>query len=506
MPQPTQSGTFVGGLVSGFQTGNQIQANQAQRKRQKQQFEAQQELQEIKTEASKIELKNAKAQQRRNKALRQLDTAVQAKEAGNTDLAVEEFVGGLENLDVNKEDFAPETFRALNTLERAATNPGEVENQQVIDAANVAFGSALNKGDNQTTTPDGRNVTITDRKIDKFRPTPNNGSRGEKPGVFARLRITGETDDGEQVSFTKPLTKNRSSDPNDPAVGVPIDEIVDNIQGRKMLLGGLAQSPKFRDLIQLARTRAGGEKEQADFGTQEIKRGDQIVTFLTEDGVPTEPLAEAPRFKQEAAQGGGPVGGPGGELQASDENSMFRQAASLFGGTFNPRTGRIAGLQSGTESDVQAVASRASELFVQGDASTRSVAVRQAANELGLENEIKDLGPRQSANNGQGGNASGGLPNSSQNGGPRQSNSQSSQSGSRGQNTQNQPQDDANQIEAFGQQAVEQGADPQVVRDLQQRTRDAINRGKSRSAALELFQTAVRSHIRARRSEVQSGR
>jgi len=338
MVEPTQSGTFVGGLIQGFQTGEQIQANRAKRKRQQKRFEAEQELNELKTEATKIELENAKAQQRRDEALRHLDTAVRAKDSGNTELASQEFKKGINTLDLSVEDFTPEFAQAANTLERKFKEPDSVSQDEAIAAANRVFRNQVQKGVGEETTRNGKKVKVTDKEITEIAPAPTDDGRGNElePGIMARMRVTGETEDGETVVWRAPLTANRSTRDDDPAEGVPVDEIARQIVGKRSIMTGLAQSPQFREMLRTARTRAGedpesikrtvtgeeiglsgglfqvdretgeisevvepDEPEQADFGTTEIKRGDDIVTMLTRDGVPTKALAEAPRDESE---------------------------------------------------------------------------------------------------------------------------------------------------------------------------------------------------------------
>lgn len=81
-------------------------------------------------------------------------------------------------------------------------------------------------------------------------------------------------------------------------------------------------------------------------------------------------------------------GGRGG-LKASDENAIYRQSGALFGGDYDPVSGQFIGLAPEVTVNVQAIASRASELYSKGLTGTRAQAVSKAARELGV--NILDL-------------------------------------------------------------------------------------------------------------------
>lgn len=82
----------------------------------------------------------------------------------------------------------------------------------------------------------------------------------------------------------------------------------------------------------------------------------------------------------------------GGRLKSSDTNAIYRQAVGMFGGTFDPVTGRVSGLDANQSSRVQAMAERASELYANQETNTHAQAVAQAARELGI--EVQNLGSR----------------------------------------------------------------------------------------------------------------
>lgn len=78
-----------------------------------------------------------------------------------------------------------------------------------------------------------------------------------------------------------------------------------------------------------------------------------------------------------------------GGLKAADENAIYKQAGTLFGGRYDPISGTFAGLSRDKAMNAQAVAERGTQLFASGKAKTRTEAATRAARELGI--EITDL-------------------------------------------------------------------------------------------------------------------
>ena len=86
---------------------------------------------------------------------------------------------------------------------------------------------------------------------------------------------------------------------------------------------------------------------------------------------------------KEIARGKRPVKKPGtgeGGVKSADESLMYRQAAELMGGMFDD-AGNLRALDPEVRPKVQAIATRASEIFKQGGV-TRSQAVTMAAEEV----------------------------------------------------------------------------------------------------------------------------
>jgi len=261
---------FFSAALQGYQTGKQMQRREKQAKRQQEKHERQQQLGELQLEAKRNQIESQRAQRRRKEANRSLETARKAHELGQKDMAVAALQDGLSSLDMSAEDVSPETFRALEKVRKGIKNPDQVDQKETIEAANVAFKGAVNKGIGKLDKPktvNGKKVTeITDKRIAEVAPAPKESEAGNEsePGVMARMQVTGKTKDGETVTWRAPLTRNRTTENDDPAQSVPMDTVAKQVVGRQKLIQGLANSPEFRDIVQLAQTRAGGEARDSE--------------------------------------------------------------------------------------------------------------------------------------------------------------------------------------------------------------------------------------------------
>lgn len=128
---------------------------------------------------------------------------------------------------------------------------------------------------------------------------------------------------------------------------------------------GLARARELDDMLQ--------NPEQITFGGEDR---------LYKDGQMIESTTSNALLKEQA-------GGSGTDFKSSDENLMFRQAAELLGGIFDQQ-GNLQNLNPENRSKVQAITTRAAQLYSQGQAETRSAAVTQAARQLGI--SVRDLG------------------------------------------------------------------------------------------------------------------
>ncbi|MFO7306889.1 MAG: hypothetical protein C0P74_015385 [Gammaproteobacteria bacterium] len=78
-----------------------------------------------------------------------------------------------------------------------------------------------------------------------------------------------------------------------------------------------------------------------------------------------------------------PSGAASGGLKASDTNAIYRQVVGLFeGATWDPITGRIAGLSKEQAAQAQRIASRASQLYASGQVLDHATAVDIALQEM----------------------------------------------------------------------------------------------------------------------------
>lgn len=128
---------------------------------------------------------------------------------------------------------------------------------------------------------------------------------------------------------------------------------------------GLAQARELDDMLK--------NPDKITFGGEDR---------LYKDGQMIESTTSNALLKEQA-------GGSGTDFKSSDENLMFRQAAELLGGIFDQQ-GNLQNLNPENRSKVQAITTRAAQLYSQGQVKTRSAAVTQAARQLGI--SVRDLG------------------------------------------------------------------------------------------------------------------
>jgi len=144
---------------------------------------------------------------------------------------------------------------------------------------------------------------------------------------------------------------------------------------------------------ELAKGLAGHATENLKIIEQNLPGGmvqqyKQIGQELTKWGEPTQRWTPKQRGKG---------AGAGTGMKAADENAIARQAGNLFGGMYDPVSGRFSGLKGeNAEQKVQAIIERASNLFKEG-ALTRSGAVSKAAREAGVEIEKLSDKPKKPA-------------------------------------------------------------------------------------------------------------
>lgn len=129
-------------------------------------------------------------------------------------------------------------------------------------------------------------------------------------------------------------------------------------------------------------TRSGRTSLLRDEGGQPIKerpKSEPLVPVIDENGN----AIYVPRSEAAGRRKPPPASAMKGfQLKASDTNAIYRQAAGLFGGMYDPITGRIAGLNPEQAETVQRIAARASQLFMEGEGKVdHATAVEQAFEE-----------------------------------------------------------------------------------------------------------------------------
>lgn len=73
-------------------------------------------------------------------------------------------------------------------------------------------------------------------------------------------------------------------------------------------------------------------------------------------------------------------------MKASDSNSIRSSAAALFGGTWDPQTGRVSGIERGQQKNVLAISERASRIYADGKGKvTHAEAAAKASRELKID-------------------------------------------------------------------------------------------------------------------------
>lgn len=157
-----------------------------------------------------------------------------------------------------------------------------------------------------------------------------------------------------------------------------------------------AYDPNFVQM-QLARARELDDllanPEKVTIGAEDrLYRDGRVIESAVSDSERTRQNSRGNALiRAEASKSGG-----GGTIKSADTNAIYRQASSLFGGAFDPTTGRISGLDSDAMGKVQSITEEASRQYAEGEASTHAGAVSQAARKLGV--SVQNL----SAGGGQG--------------------------------------------------------------------------------------------------------
>ena len=150
--------------------------------------------------------------------------------------------------------------------------------------------------------------------------------------------------------------------------------------------------------MQLARAREIDDllanPEKVTIGAEDrLYRDGQVIETAVSDAERNRQNSRGNALIHAQASGAG-----GGTIKSADTNAIYRQAAGLFGGAFDPTTGRISGLDADAMGKIQSITEEASRLYAEGESGTHAGAVAQAARRLGI--AVQNLGVRGSQQTG----------------------------------------------------------------------------------------------------------
>ncbi len=94
--------------------------------------------------------------------------------------------------------------------------------------------------------------------------------------------------------------------------------------------------------------------------------------------------------KNKGGDGGGSGSGGGFEFKPADSNAIGKQAERIYGGLYDPVTGRIGGLNPEQSAQIQAVQEEAERIYQENQGNvTHAVAVARASRKMGV--NVKDI-------------------------------------------------------------------------------------------------------------------
>ncbi|WP_019558464.1 hypothetical protein [Thioalkalivibrio sp. ALE12] len=359
----------LGGLASGFQAGfgmmdrhYQNQANQKHRQWQRERAEQQ--------DAQRAELHDLKVgEHERQQQLRGLNAlrhqASQADGPMEIDFNENEwardpvFQQFRERTKVDPSKLLGEnrkpTEQAVQYFEQLASGqdnrrPIEVMNdERTLSSAQVLLGELVNENLGETFERDGKTYTIRDKRISSVVPDQT----GE--GVHIGLKVEAVGPDGEPYEYEAPMTEGHSAN-DDLVLDVPIDKIMQRVQGHKALLQGTANmSPEeVRAALEPEILRLGGElPQQENFEVLRDEQGNPIAQMGPDGRMHDLPQSMRPgggddadwrrlndgslfnqrtgEVRQAGPGGGGGVGAPGTEAPSSVWAQMRSDYSNRYG-------------------------------------------------------------------------------------------------------------------------------------------------------------------------------
>lgn len=145
-------------------------------------------------------------------------------------------------------------FKEANDTLGALIQGAPVSHDAVIDAFNTRFHNDINRTRGQAL-PNGDT-------IDSMQITNGHMSRD---GQFLALEgnVTAKRKDGSTYTYKAPITKNRSGEPDDTVMMIPVHDVMDKVHGARLMQSALEQSPDAVEAL-AARMKARGIQYGAD--------------------------------------------------------------------------------------------------------------------------------------------------------------------------------------------------------------------------------------------------
>lgn len=202
----------------------------------------------------------------------------------------------------------------------------------VLQGINGMMGPSLKKGIGG---PSPYGGTIVRKEIIGLDPARSADGQDHPDKFIPRLRVYVKTDDGKTKYYDAPVTKNRSTDPNDPVVAVNIADAMD-FMGNMSVLTTALEHPEIKAKLDEGAKVAGGSAQKyldelqaasrpkPKIKHEEVKRGNVITRITTDESTGKElgredfPVGATPRVFRPPSGGGGARGALQAKLDAID--------------------------------------------------------------------------------------------------------------------------------------------------------------------------------------------
>lgn len=173
-------------------------------------------------------------------------------ESGNLDPQIAGEFGKRFNVDWSSYT-APEFGQSIDVLKTTVSGQSQynLRSPEVISAFNVVYKPEIKKNLGEKIKRDGKEYTIVDKTVTEIVPT------GDSKSVMIGLTVTAKDKDGKTIQYKAPVTgPNRDS--NDEFVKpVPVDALLQKLQGHDMVYRGIQQTPQLKAMIEQQSARLG---------------------------------------------------------------------------------------------------------------------------------------------------------------------------------------------------------------------------------------------------------